>query len=170
MADAVEYEGGGAHRAVAEPTQVAHPWRAALRTMAQVSVALVAVAAAAPEIMAAYGDTLPPLLQERVLTVAGAVVVASGILTRVMAIPAVNAAVTALGLGPAGREPAAASGWVVDPRALVVLSEAATARMRTDPDFVAAIAAQVARDYPGAIDGVTLPADTVAHGVPDNTP
>lgn len=70
------------------PTQTRHPWRATVRTIVAGGIAL---ATLAPTIaLTAHVDTVPAVVQ--VLAVAGAV-------TRIMAIPAVNDALTKLGLG-----------------------------------------------------------------------
>ena len=75
-----------------QPTQVAHPWRAALRTIIQT---LPAIAIAVPGVVAAVEQDRPGLLGA-----AGAVALAAaGIVTRVMALPAVNDLLTRWGLG-----------------------------------------------------------------------
>lgn len=77
---------------MSEPTQVAHPWRAAVRTAIQVIAGL---AAAIPLIVPAIEGDQPGLLGP-----AGAVAVGvAAAVTRVMAIPAVNDLLTRLGLG-----------------------------------------------------------------------
>lgn len=77
---------------VGEPTQVVHPWRATLRTVVQT---VPAIAAAIPAIVAAVEQDSPGLLGAAGV---GALTVA-GIVTRVMAIPAVNDLLTRWGLG-----------------------------------------------------------------------
>ena len=75
-----------------QPTQVRFPWRATVRTTIQT---LPAVAVAVPGVVAAIEQDHPGLLG-----VVGVVAVtASGIVTRVMALPAVNDLLTRLGLG-----------------------------------------------------------------------
>lgn len=76
-----------------QPTQVRFPWRATVRTIIQ---ALPALAVAVPGVVAAIEGDRPGMLG-----VVGAVALtASGIVTRVMAIPAVNDLLTRVGLGP----------------------------------------------------------------------
>lgn len=75
-----------------EPTQVVHPWRATLRTVVQT---VPAIAAAIPAIVAAVEQDSPGLLGAAGV---GALTVA-GIVTRVMAIPAVNDLLTRWGMG-----------------------------------------------------------------------
>lgn len=79
-----------AHAAVS--TQEQHPWRATARTML---AGVVALAAAAPLIWtAATGDS------PEAATGAGATfLIVSGAITRVMAVPAVNAVLAKVGLG-----------------------------------------------------------------------
>lgn len=62
-----------------QPTQTQHPWRATIRTVAAVALALLPVL---PQIAAEFGVGAVPVVAS-VLAVAGAV-------TRVLAIPAVN--------------------------------------------------------------------------------
>lgn len=84
----------GEHEAapVAAPTQVQHPWRASVRTAIQTAIAL---AALLPLIVAASG------IPETSAAVAGALAVAAGV-TRVMALPQVDALLSRWGLGAGG--------------------------------------------------------------------
>ena len=75
-----------------QPTQVRFPWRATLRTIIQT---LPAIAVAVPGIIAAIEQGHPGLTGP----VGVAALAASGIVTRVMALPAVNDLLTRLGLG-----------------------------------------------------------------------
>lgn len=74
------------------PTQVVHPWRATVRTLIQVVAAL---AVAVPGIVAAIESGNPGLTGP----VGVAAITAAGIVTRVMALPAVNDFLTRVGLG-----------------------------------------------------------------------
>ena len=87
------------------PTQVAHPWRASLRTAVAV---LLGLALVLPIVWAIIGEELAKVgwvIPEPVGTVVGsiiaAVTAAAAIVTRVMAIPAVSDWLTKLNLGPA---------------------------------------------------------------------
>ena len=86
------------------PTQVAHPWRAALRTAVAV---LLSLALVLPIVWAIIGEELEKVgwaIPEPVGTVVGviiaAITAAAAIVTRVMAIPAVSDWLTRLNLGP----------------------------------------------------------------------
>ena len=86
------------------PTQVAHPWRASLRTAVAV---LLGLAVVLPIVWAIIGEELEKVgwvIPEPVGTVVGiiiaAVTAAAAIVTRVMAIPAVSDWLTKLNLGP----------------------------------------------------------------------
>ena len=86
------------------PTQVAHPWRAALRTAVAV---LLGLALVLPIVWAIIGEELGKVgwvIPEPVGTVVGviiaAITAAAAIVTRVMAIPAVSDWLTRLNLGP----------------------------------------------------------------------
>ena len=75
-----------------QPTQVRYPWRATARTVLQT---LPALAVAVPAVVVAIEQDHPGLLGP-----AGVVAVtASGIVARVMALPAVNDLLTRFGLG-----------------------------------------------------------------------
>ena len=86
------------------PTQVAHPWRASLRTAVAV---LLGLALVLPIVWAIIGEELEKVgwaIPEPVGTVVGviiaAITAAAAIVTRVMAIPAVSDWLTRLNLGP----------------------------------------------------------------------
>ena len=86
------------------PTQVAHPWRASLRTGIAV---LLGLALVLPIVWAIIGEELEKVgwaIPEPVGTVVGviiaAITAAAAIVTRVMAIPAVSDWLTRLNLGP----------------------------------------------------------------------
>lgn len=83
-----------------QPTQVQHPARAVARSIVQF---LVVAAATVPAIVVAIGDDAPGWLAP---ILAGAVVLA-GVVTRVMAIPAVN-----LWLGHVGLSAAPTGAWI----------------------------------------------------------
>lgn len=80
------------------PTQVVHPWRATFRTvLATVVGGLIALSALWPVLEPVFRDTVdqfPPYLARVVLPVLGSVGVLAGLVTRLMAIPAVNAWLT----------------------------------------------------------------------------
>lgn len=85
-------------------TQTEHPWKATLRTVIQVGIpAFLTLCLVIPQIVDAvlegFGESLPPEFTAWMLGAAGVVTAAAGVLTRIMAIPAVNAWLTALGLG-----------------------------------------------------------------------
>ena len=86
------------------PTQVAHPWRASLRTAVAV---LLGLALVLPIVWAIIGEELEKVgwaIPEPIGTVVGiiiaAITAAAAIVTRVMAIPAVSDWLTKLNLGP----------------------------------------------------------------------
>lgn len=82
------------------PTQVKYPWRAALRT---VLAYLVAAGIVVPAVWSIAQDTLAGYLSPEVITAAawtvGLIVAVSAFVTRVIAIPKVNAWLTKLGVG-----------------------------------------------------------------------
>ena len=82
------------------PTQVKYPWRAALRT---VLAYVVAAGIVEPVVWAIAQDTLGPYLSPQVITAVawavGLIVAVSAFVTRVIAIPQVNAWLTKLGVG-----------------------------------------------------------------------
>ena len=86
------------------PTQVAHPWRATLRTAVAV---LLGLALVLPIVWAIIGEELGKVgwvIPEPIGTVVGviiaAITAAAAIVTRVMAIPAVSDWLTRFNLGP----------------------------------------------------------------------
>ena len=86
------------------PTQVAHPWRASLRTAVAV---LLGLALVLPIVWAIIGEELEKIgwaIPEPIGTVVGviiaAITAAAAIVTRVMAIPAVSDWLTRFNLGP----------------------------------------------------------------------
>ena len=83
-----------------KPTQVKYPWRAALRT---VLAYVVAAGIVVPAVWSIAQDTLAGYLSPEVVTAAawtvGLIVAVSAFVTRVIAIPAVNAWLTRLGVG-----------------------------------------------------------------------
>ena len=86
-------------------TQVAYPWRAALRTGL---ATLLALLLALPAIASILTDTLGGVLPADWLAVvasvaAGGAAVATAI-TRIMVIPAVSELLTSIGLGPVGKQ------------------------------------------------------------------
>lgn len=85
----------------AEPTQVRYPWKATIRTAIQTFLSAAAILAlVAPELQA-FVDQFWPGSPVVAWIGAGAVFVAAlaALITRIMAIPAVDAALTKVGLG-----------------------------------------------------------------------
>ena len=82
------------------PTQVNHPVKATLRTVFAAAVVLVPTyVVIVPEVLAGLGDYIPPAARA---WLAGSVVFVTALiatLTRIMALPAVNDALTRFGLG-----------------------------------------------------------------------
>ena len=83
------------HRAT--PSQVAHPWRATLRTIVQVGVPLFGfVLLAGPPILTILaedlGTHLPPGVTAWLLGAAAVITAVSGAVARIMALPRVNEA------------------------------------------------------------------------------
>ena len=100
----------GRHRATAEPSQVAYPWRSTLRTMVQVGIpTLVTLLLVVPEIIEilldGYGESVPDGLRTWLLSASALIVATSGVLARVMAIPAVNSILERVRLGAEPKEP-----------------------------------------------------------------
>lgn len=83
------------------PTQVQHPTRAAIRTAVQTFLPLVIVALAViPQIIEAILDeqSIPGWLRGWLVILSGVVAAVAGIIARIMAIPAVNAWLSGVGL------------------------------------------------------------------------
>jgi len=88
-----------------EPTQVEHPWKATFRTVVQTFLAAAAVLAlVAPMIQEFVAEWWPGSPVVAWIGV-GAAFIASvaGLVTRIMAVPAVNAWLTRIGLGATPR-------------------------------------------------------------------
>lgn len=84
-----------------EPTQVVHPWKAAVRTGIQTFLgAAVVLAVVAPQITEFLDQWFPGSPVITWITV-GAAFIASlaALISRIMALPQVNAALTSIGLG-----------------------------------------------------------------------
>lgn len=83
-----------------KPTQVKYPWRAVLRT---VLAYIVGAGIVVPAVWSIAQDTLAGYLSPEVITAAawtvGLIVAVSAFVTRVIAIPQVNAWLTKLGVG-----------------------------------------------------------------------
>ena len=86
------------------PTQVAHPWRASLRTAVAVLLGLALVLpvvwAIITEELDKAGWDVPEPVATAVMAIIAAITAAAAIVTRVMAIPAVSDWLTRLNLGP----------------------------------------------------------------------
>ena len=92
---------------VIEPTQVGQPGRTTARTVVQTILGvLLSLGVVVPAVVGIVGDQWAPWLGPQALTILGvaaAVAAAiSGTLARIMAIPAVNAWLGAVGLGVTG--------------------------------------------------------------------
>lgn len=87
------------------PTQVAHPWRAALRTAAQAATAVLGLLVVALPLVQEFVETVAPgsPVVGWIAATAGVVGAASLLVTRLMALPQVNALLTVFGLGAAPR-------------------------------------------------------------------
>ena len=86
------------------PTQVRHPWRTALRTALQVAVSLAVVVPTVLALVQTYlGDYLPTEAMAAIVWGAGLLVAISSLTAGIMAVPAVNRALTRWGLGPVPR-------------------------------------------------------------------
>jgi hypothetical protein len=82
---------------LATPSQVAHPWKATLRTVVQVGIVLFAfVLTAGPEILEILAEDLkaqlPPGLYSWMLAAAALLTALAGAVARIMALPKVNEA------------------------------------------------------------------------------
>lgn len=89
-------------------TQVAYPWKAALRTAVQVGIPTVlTLAVVLPSVVEILldelGEQLPESLRLWLLGAAGLITAGAAALTRVMAIPGVNEWLTGVGLGATPR-------------------------------------------------------------------
>ena len=86
------------------PTQVAHPWRASLRTAVAVLLGLALVLpivwSIITEELDKAGWDVPEPVASVVVAIIAAITAAAAIVTRVMAIPAVSDWLTKLNLGP----------------------------------------------------------------------
>ena len=82
------------------PTQVAHPWRAAVRTIvAYLAVVIPALVVAIPVIADQLGPYLPEAWAAWLLGAATFLATLVGLATRLMALPQVQAALETIGLG-----------------------------------------------------------------------
>ena len=82
------------------PTQTAHPWKATLRTVIAVIVGISIVAPVALGVIQdQLGGYIPPEVMGWLAWAVGLAVAISGAFTRIIAIPQVNAWLTAIGLG-----------------------------------------------------------------------
>ena len=87
------------------PTQVAHPWRATIRTGAAFLMALMlTIIAAWPIIDEQMGAYLGPDVRGAILAFVGFLGALTATITRLMANPAVNDLLTRVGLGAAPYE------------------------------------------------------------------
>lgn len=96
------------------PTQVAHPGAAAARTVLQAVAAVILGAASfvavlavlAPQFLTAVADVLPPEWLAWATSVVVTIGALAGAFARIMAIPGVNAWLTTVKLGAAGKHEA----------------------------------------------------------------
>ena len=93
------------------PTQVAHPWRATLRTGVAVLLAAAIVVPTvwnivAEEILKA-GGIIPPGVEKFIAILIASLGALASIVTRVMAIPQISNLLSKIGLGPNGQSNAA---------------------------------------------------------------
>lgn len=90
------------------PTQIAHPWRATVRTIIAVVLALGLVVPAAWAILGdelvRAGLVLPEPVVQVVAWLLAVLAVVTGTITRIMAIPQVADWMTRIGVGPAPKE------------------------------------------------------------------
>lgn len=83
-----------------QPTQVAHPGKATVRTVVAYVAAVLLAGTVALPIIADYFDAyLPPKVKSVILATAGFCGVVIACATRLMAVPAVNQLLTRIGLG-----------------------------------------------------------------------
>ena len=88
-----------------QPTQTRYPWRATARTVvAYLLVALPAYLVIVPIVTEELGAYLPPKMTEILLASAAFVGALVAAVTRIMAIPSVNDALTGIGLSAAPEE------------------------------------------------------------------
>lgn len=89
------------------PTQVAQPWRAAVRTAVQVFLSAWSILGAllliAPQIIDELSAVLPPEWIAWLVSAVAFLSVVAGVIARVMAIPAVNAFLTRFNAGAASK-------------------------------------------------------------------
>jgi hypothetical protein len=88
------------------PTQTQWPWKATLRTAVQVGIpALITLVGVLPVVIQIVldelGEHMPEGLRVWLLAAAAGLTAAAAAITRIMAIPAVNAWLTTIGLGAA---------------------------------------------------------------------
>jgi len=88
----------------AAATQVEHPWRTALRTAVQVGIpALLGLGVVVPEVISIvleeFGESMPAAVRIWLLGAGALITSAAAVLTRIMAIPAVDAFLTRWGVG-----------------------------------------------------------------------
>lgn len=82
------------------PTQVKHPVKATLRTVFAAVVVLVPTyVVIVPEVLAGLGDYIPPAARAWLAASVVFVTALIATITRIMALPVVNDALTAFGLG-----------------------------------------------------------------------
>lgn len=80
-------------------TQIQHPWRATIRTVAATVVAVVvALAAALPVVEQAMGTYIPDRGRAALLWLGGLMAALSGLVTRLMALPEIDALLGRIGL------------------------------------------------------------------------
>lgn len=90
------------------PTQVAHPWRASIRTGLQTATAvLAALVLALPLVQEFVAEVAPdsPVIGW-IAAATGVVAALATLITRLTALPAVNDLLTRLGIGPVSKEEA----------------------------------------------------------------
>lgn len=89
-----------------EPTQVAHPWKAAVRTGIQAFISAAGIAVIALPYVQEFVEQFWPGSPAVAFIGAAALFIGAlaGVVTRIMAIPAVNDALTIIGLGAAPKQ------------------------------------------------------------------
>ena len=92
-------------RALDAPTQIQHPWRATLRTVLAAIIGIIVTLPPAwsivQEEVAKAGLILPAWLTQALTLAAIICVVIIAVVQRIIVLPAVSAALTKIGLGPA---------------------------------------------------------------------